>query len=496
MNTKKLVKNAIYNSSSWGINAIIAFFITPFLVLKLTVEGYGVYALITGLIGFYGLLDLDLGRAVTKFVAHYNAENNIRAIHESINAALIIQLIIGVSGSIVLFLFSKNIILLLHITKSYFNDAYIGIHIVAFSFLLNLLTATFLSALNGLQLYNITSKIEILNNLVLNILILVLLILGYGLIEIFISYLVSSIVNFIINLVIVKTKFPKWNIFIKVSIKRIKELFGFGSYMVIARTSNLFSNYLTKYLVGFILGPAAVTFYVVPNKILAVIGGVLSNAFTVIFPFASDLNAREDFTKIKKLFSISVKIFISLSLPLFLFTIVFSKEILSLWISKQFAIDSWQLLSLLSISGFIGSLSTVPNNILLGLGKTRILGLFALLTLSIYIITFYVMPSIFGLLGVGIAFVLSTIPGIILMFLTIKNIIKLNFYIILRDILSLPLIMLVLFYILVFSLKIYANNLSILLGGLTIAISVVYYSILFFKNIPKTIKRVEFIKEM
>ena len=80
---RQLFKNALFN------------LVTPFFVKKLTLEGYGIYALILGLTGYYELLDLGLSSGVIKYVARFHSEKNKPALHKTINGALAVQATLG-----------------------------------------------------------------------------------------------------------------------------------------------------------------------------------------------------------------------------------------------------------------------------------------------------------------------------------------------------------------------------------------------------------------
>ena len=71
----QLIKNSIFNVGGWGLNTLTLLILTPFFVWKLTLEGYGIYILLTSLVGFYNLLDFGLGQGIIKFIAQYKKYN-------------------------------------------------------------------------------------------------------------------------------------------------------------------------------------------------------------------------------------------------------------------------------------------------------------------------------------------------------------------------------------------------------------------------------------
>jgi len=67
--SKIMAKNSSLNSLNYTIRIIIALFLTPYIINKLGMELFGLWALL-GIIPSYAILsDLGISRSVVKFVA-------------------------------------------------------------------------------------------------------------------------------------------------------------------------------------------------------------------------------------------------------------------------------------------------------------------------------------------------------------------------------------------------------------------------------------------
>ena len=97
-------------------------------------RGYGVFALLTGLVGYYSLLDLGLGQGVTKFVAEYKAKDDFIGMNYVINAAVWIQFIVGLVASSLLVIFADPILNLIRVSPQYWSDAKISMYAAAYRF--------------------------------------------------------------------------------------------------------------------------------------------------------------------------------------------------------------------------------------------------------------------------------------------------------------------------------------------------------------------------
>lgn len=425
---KKVLRNSIYNSGAWIITVIITIIATPYLVHKLTIEGYGIYALLTGLVGYYGLLDLGLGQGVIKFVAQYKAIEDDEGISRSINAALWVQVVTGLIGSTVLVIFTESIITLFKIPSIFWVDAKLCLYMCAIGFLFTMISGTLSSVLMGLQRYDITSKVSVATNFLLILFIVLVLYHGGGLKEIIFLTVASAFIVCAIYFFILRQKFPKWRFSFVLDKTYFKVLFSFSGFLFISNASSLFSNYIVRFVVGFFLGPAAITFYIIPSKLIRAFGGLQTSAFSVLYPFTSELNALVNREKIQKIFNEASKIYAALSIPVFLGIFIFSKPILRVWMGPEFAEKGWLVLSLLAISSLIGSLTTVPNLITMGLGYSKVIGIFSIFTVVFYIVLLPLFTKFWGIEGTAWAMLGATIPGLTLVVYETEKIMNLRIW--------------------------------------------------------------------
>ncbi|MEI6437332.1 MAG: oligosaccharide flippase family protein [Candidatus Omnitrophota bacterium] len=423
--TKKLLTNSVYNTVSWFLIVAIGILFTPFIVKKLTIEGYGIYTLLTSLIGYYGLLDLGLGDGVTKFVAEYKARNDWDGVNRSVNAALLIQIILGAIGSGCLVFFADGILHLLKVPEQFFIAGQQGVRFVSIGFFFTMLSGTFSAALKGLQSYKQVSQVNVFMNFAMNIAMILVLFLGGGLIGVVILPMLYSMVSFVIYWVIFSKQVPGYRFVWSFDKQSTVSVFNYSGFLFLSRLSNTFNNYVVRFVIGFFLGPAFVAFYFIPSRVVQTFGGLLGSLFGVIFPYTSELSAGQDLEKIQRVFLKTTKLFVSLSMPVFLALAVFAGPILNLWMGPEFAQKGWRVLMVLSLGSILGSITTVPNLIAMGLGQSKIISLFSVFTVLAYAVFMPFFTKWWGIEGAAWAILFAQIPGIFLVFYEIKNIFKL-----------------------------------------------------------------------
>lgn len=403
-----LLNNSLWGSGSFVFISIISFLILPFIIKKLSIEGYGIYILITSLVGFYGILDLGLGSALIKYVAELHEKNEIERLNLYINNTVIFQGLIGLLSSIAILFFSKNILYLLNVGKENIKDATYALNLCAIGFFFTFIGGAYRSVLQGLQLYKSTSIIDSVLNLALNTFVAVVLFMGFGLVGCIVINVIVAFISFIGYYILVKKNISSYVISFFINFKILKEIISFSFYIFLSRISGIFSTYIVRFVISFFLGPTAVTYYIVPSKLVGALGGVASGAISAIFPFSSQIGATNDTNEIKKLFLQSSRIFTAILFPVVVFISLFSSQILTIWMGKEFAQNAWVVLSVISFSSLIGSLSAIPNLIILGLGNSKLLGVFSLITIVLYIIFIPVLTKLFGINGTAVALLLTS----------------------------------------------------------------------------------------
>jgi O-antigen/teichoic acid export membrane protein len=427
-NTQRLLRNSFFNSSSWAINFLIQLLMIPFLVHRLGMTGFGIYSLLVSIIGYSVLVDLGLGQGVIKFVAEMKARGDIQALKRSVNAALWVQMLLGGAGMILLIVFSRRFLLLLNVPPDALAAAQTSLYLCAVAFLFTMVSGTFLSVLMGLQRYDLTSRTTIVTNLAMNAGIVCALLAGGG-ITLAVSVVATfSIINCLIFLMLMKKIIPALTLFAAFDLDHFKKLFAFSGYLFVSRISASFCSYILFFVISFFFGPAAVPLYAVPMRLINGAMGFLSTSAAVVFPFASEISIKAGREKINGVLTQGSHLVAAISIPVNLAIAAFAKPILTVWMGNAFAERAAPILSLLALMSMLGSLSTIPNLITMGLGFARVIGIFSLLTLVFYLVFVPLGLMAFGIYGAGWAVLLALAPGLLLVVYEVKKIFALPFW--------------------------------------------------------------------
>lgn len=379
----RLLRSALYNSSAWAATVLLAVLFTPYIVHKLTVEGYGIYALLTSLTGYYAFLDLGLGQSLIKFIPQHKAANDYGAISRSINTAVYIQILVGGLASGLLIAFADPILRWLTIPLASWAGAKAGLIACAIGLFFYMLSGAMRSLLMGLQRYDITSKISIARDVGVNVALVTVLFLGGQLKAALYATVFLTSVFFVVYFRAARQNLPQWRVSLALDKELFWQLFKFGVFLFISTLAQSFSVYFIRFLLSAIAGPSAVTYYTVPFMIIIGFGAFLSTSIAVLLPFSAEMAARGNRESLQDVYLRAAKYNVVLGLPVLALMGIFSRPILSIWMGSSFAEQAWLAMRLLCLASLVNSLGAIPAVMAFGLGYSRLVAGFSLVAMAL-----------------------------------------------------------------------------------------------------------------
>lgn len=96
-----LFRNTVAQSASFALGYLFSFLLAPLMISRLGLDAFGVWAVTGAFATYAGLLDLGVGRSLSRFIAVYDAEGDDRRIAECVGLGLLIVLAVGVLAAAV-----------------------------------------------------------------------------------------------------------------------------------------------------------------------------------------------------------------------------------------------------------------------------------------------------------------------------------------------------------------------------------------------------------
>lgn len=399
-NSKSIVRNVIHNFSSWVLPLVLSFIATPYIVRLLGHEDYGIYSLAISFIAYS--FNFNVGRAITKYVAEYRVTDETEKISEVISATLFINLAVGGIGLIAIIALADVLaVYVLKIPPESHDKTVHALYIAALTIFFLMLFQLFTAILQGVHRFDVTAKINNVNNILLISGNLTLALMGYGLVALLIWNLLVTVYSTVVAAVVSKRLLPEFSMNLKFQRETLILVFKYSSgviaYQLLANVLLLFER---SWVTGR-LGAESLTYYVVPMMLAVYIHGFFANLMTVMFPLVSELKSEPE--KLRRLYQKATKTVSFLAIFIGATLMVESSHFLTLWMGADFAERSTPVLVLLTLTFTFLAIKIVSWQLTEGLGYPNYNSYFYMLCFIISIFGMIWLINDYGIFGVAIA---------------------------------------------------------------------------------------------
>jgi O-antigen/teichoic acid export membrane protein len=240
---------------------------------------------------------------------------------------------------------------------------------------------------------------------------------GFGLEEIVLLTVASRVVLVLVAFAILPQFIP--NLFASIPLwdrVTLRKLISFGGWVTVSQLISPLFMYVDRVFIGMFLSLAAVAYYTVPQEALTRVLIVPMSLTTTLFPAMSGQPiALDQANKTAILYYRSLKYLTIIMVPLVLSFLLFSSEILRLWLGDEFAAQSVTVFQILALGILVNSLSQVPTTALHAFGRPDITAKFHIIELPLMVVLNLILIPSIGIAGAAIAWTLRVwIDGLLL----------------------------------------------------------------------------------
>ena len=415
MKRNSLLKNSIFGFLSWFLPLGLNFIATPLMVRGLGIEEYGVFTLILGFVSYS--FTFSIGRAITKYVAEYQAAGQPEKISQVISATLILNLLVGGAGMAILVFMAKWFVVnLLQIESRLQDEAVAGFYFAAAIIFMTMLTQAFSAVVQAVHRFDIYSYITIGSSSLLSLGNIYLISLHPRIETLLIWNTVLSVLSTLVFYIYARRLLPFFKLQFSVP-KEITSLVVKYSLAIVAL--QVLGNILLIYersLISNKLGTQAVTYYVVPQNLGIYVHAFITSITLALFPLASEVKSLGDTLKLRQLYTKATKIVIVLAAFMCLTLINGRVFLLHLWLGDDFVRNSAATLVMHAITFSIVAIGIISFQMIEGIGQPKVNAILTLFWLLIGLPLMYLFINDYGIVGVGAARMIGAlvfIPGIL-----------------------------------------------------------------------------------
>jgi O-antigen/teichoic acid export membrane protein len=399
--TRRYLSNVFWSWLGVGINLFSAAILSPYIIHKLGVEGYGIWVLVFTLVEFFCLADLGFRSAVVKFSAHYLATEEEGKVNEVINSGLVYFASMACLVAAAAVVLAQHAHRFLQIPAEYLSIFSTMVLLIGLSWTAGMLFNVFQAALEGFQRFDLVVRIWILTTAIRSIGCFVVLALGYGLIEMTMLVVGAQLIGYFLYYLAIRHVFPPLRLSLRApSTPMLRQMGRFGIHNFVAFISTLVLTHSPLLLIGHLRPVVFAGYFALPLRLMLLIREIPSRVAVVTGSASAQLWAKQEFNTLAQIATHSNSYCYALILPAGLFLAAYHHELMRLWIGPEFALHSAPLLPVL----FLGVAVAVAGQynsgaILIGTGNHQRYsrGLLAEAVLGVALL-YYVIPR-YGLLA-------------------------------------------------------------------------------------------------
>lgn len=403
---------------------IVAIYSIPVLINGIGGERFGLLTLIWMLVGYFGLVDMGLSRALTKMVAERLGGNDYGNLSSLIWTAFVLLAVLSCFGAVVVSLGASYLVERVLVVPLYLHpEAIVSFKILA----LGLPIVVLSSALNGLLEAKLCFKIIASIRIPLGFLTYISPVMAMqcstSLVYATMSLLISRILIFIAYYFVTSRIFKEVRSIGRINREHLLELFKFGGWLTMSNIVGPVMTYLDRFFVGSMVDLSAVSCYATSCEVLSKMQILPQAAMSVFFPVLSTVNNDEGQDK-SLLFKKHFYLLLILMFPIVFFCFLFSNELLRWWIGNDFALMATSVVRILSVGWMINFLAHPAFTVLQAGGRTDLIAKVHLIEFVPYLGLLFALINMYGIVGAAFAWALRVVVDALILNFIVFHVFK------------------------------------------------------------------------
>ena len=402
-NTSPLSRNVLWIFLGSGLPLVVGLFTIPIVMGALGLAAFGILTLIWTAIGYFGLFDFGLGRALTQKIAAQRAHGKTVS-GAWLKRGLWVLLIPGILGAIAMHGASIYYVdHVLHLDAAMAKDAKQAFICAAWAIPLVTVGSGLRGILEGFESFEKASLLRGILGTLNFALPLVLVLCGdHGLLHLVWSLVLARCFVVLLNLLWLRSALRMNVSGEDQEDNSIKSLLNFGVWMTVSNLVGPFMVAADRFVVASFVGTSVLAYYTVPQDFVLRLLLIPAAVATAWFPRIALTNAAESYSDLRKLLRKGLRFTGWIMGPLCLLLLLGSKPLLEIWLNTQFANEAWQVAIVLLFGIFVNAMAHVPLAALQATGQVKQTALLHVLELLFYIpLLCYVLP-LWGIMGAAI----------------------------------------------------------------------------------------------
>jgi O-antigen/teichoic acid export membrane protein len=392
-----------------AVGLVIAFFMMPFIIGRVGDKWYGIWTIVGSVTGYYYLLDLGLGTAVTRYVTQYVTKGETSNANVTISTALVLYTGFAFLLSVITAVCAYGVQYVVDTPEDL-----VWIRLVLVIMGLNLALEFPFKAFSGVigsyLRYDLLAYSHLATLVLGAVLTLICLGKGYGIVALALITFGCSQISNVLFYAIARRLFPEMKLGPGLFSKPTAwELFRYGGWAFVIEIGEQLRFKVDSLVIAQWSGAGQVTHFFVGARLAEYFLILLFKATNILSPLFTRYHALNNHEDMRHMLLFTTKVNTMLSVFGGGLIIVLGHPFLAIWMGDQY-LDAYPVLVVLMIGMICEGIHTPANNVLYAVAKHRYLAYMTLLEGLVNLFLSLVLIRSYGLVGVALG---TTIPLVV-----------------------------------------------------------------------------------
>lgn len=404
-----LIRSSAVKVLNLFLSLVIAFYMMPFLVQTLGDRMYGLWALVGSVLGYYGLMDLGLSTAISRYLSRAVGQENAEEFKKVSSTSFYLFLGLGVITALLTLAlaFSLNYFVESPADRRLFQFLLI---LLGFNFSFDFPVRPFNAVFSSNLREDISIGISIVKTLLTTLFIVAALKMGYGILGLAVVSVFFSVADSLTRVFVAFRIEPNMTISPRYfDGASVRSLFSYSAYSFIAKIADVLRFQIDNLVITAFVNLATVTHYTIAVRLVDYLAKLISQSMGTIGTVFSQDEGRNDYEAIRKKFLFLTKISLYIAMFFGCMAIIYGRAFVQRWMGAEY-LDAYPVMVILFASYIILLMQSPLGPMLYGISKhkffayTNIADGFANFFLSILFVQRY------GMFGVALG---TAIPMVV-----------------------------------------------------------------------------------
>jgi O-antigen/teichoic acid export membrane protein len=380
-----LARSTLLNLSGQVVPLAAALWAMPLLIERLDPARFGFLSLVWVLVGYFSLLDLGLGRALTRLIAERTGTACESGLIKLSQTAVFFLLLVG--GLLGFFLFLLAPWLCTSVLKFPLElqaQAKLGLQTLVLCLPFVTLTAAYRGVLEARHRFGWVNALRIPLGVLLFLVPVVVTSFSTDLFNLCLALGVLRILGAFAHWSVCVWLYPTLTSFGYPDLRALKEMLSYGIWLTISNIVGPLMVYLDRFFIGSLVSVAAVAYYTAPYEVVTRLWLVPASLTGVLFPVFA-FKHFNDPKLTQRLYHKATLVLLAAMLPLTFLTGFMADTWLTAWLGQDYASEGLQVAQILCVGVFFNSLGHLPFSLLQATGRADLTAKLHLLELPLYI---------------------------------------------------------------------------------------------------------------